>query len=70
MSASGNLLKDYELEREKRASSQYETTEKIKEAKAKTSLERSKNFVAVMRHFNLSFLKGMHEGHIKKGKEE
>jgi hypothetical protein len=49
LSASGNLLKNYELEKAKRASFQYETTETIKEAKAKTSLERAKNFIAVMR---------------------
>jgi len=47
--ASCSLLKEYELERGKRASFQYETTEIIKETKAKTSLERAKNFVAVMR---------------------
>ena len=47
--ASGNLLKDYELEKAKRASFQYETTETIKEVKARTSLERAKNFIAVMR---------------------
>jgi len=47
--ASGNLLKEYELEKAKRASFQYETTETIKQSKAKTSLERAKNFVAVMR---------------------
>jgi len=50
LSASGNLLKNYELEKVKRASFQYETTETIKEAKAKTSLDRAKNFIAVMRH--------------------
>jgi uncharacterized protein (UPF0332 family) len=42
-------LKDYEFEKLKRARFQYETTEKIKEAKAKTSFERAKNFVAVIR---------------------
>lgn len=49
LAASDNLLKDYEFERTKRARFQYETTEEIKEAKAKTSLERAKNFVAVIR---------------------
>jgi len=49
LAASGNLLKDYEFEQTKRARFQYETTEEIKEAKAKTSLERAKNFVAVIR---------------------
>jgi len=47
--ASDNLLKDYEFEKTKRASFQYETTEAIKEAKAKTSLERAKNFVVIIR---------------------
>ena len=49
LSASENLLKDYEFEKIKRARFQYETTEEIKEAKAQTSLDRAKNFVAVMR---------------------
>ena len=49
LAASENLLKDYEFEKLKRARFQYETTEKIKEANAKTSFERAKNFVAVIR---------------------
>ena len=49
LSASENLLKEYEYEKGKRARFQYETTEEIKESKAKTSLERAKNFVAVLR---------------------
>src|SRR3989344_2346444 len=49
LAASENLLKDYEFERTKRARFQYETTEAIKEAKAKTSLERAKNFVVIIR---------------------
>ena len=49
LSASGNLLDSYEFEKTKRSQFQYETTEIIKESKAKTSLERAKNFVAVMR---------------------
>mgnify|MGYP001563259938 CR=1 FL=1 len=49
LAASENLLKNYEFEKVKRALFQYETTETIKEAKAKTSLERAKNFVAIMR---------------------
>ena len=49
LSASGNLLDKYESEKTKRAMFQYETTEAIKEAKANTSLERAKNFVAVIR---------------------
>lgn len=52
LAASENLLKDYEFEKAKRARFQYETTEEIKEAKAKTSLERAKNFVAVMRQLS------------------
>ena len=49
LSASENLLDNYELEKTKRSKFQYETTEIIKEARAKTSLERAKNFVAVVR---------------------
>lgn len=49
LAASENLLKDYEFEKSKRARFQYETTEEIKEAKSKTSLERAKNFVAIIR---------------------
>ena len=49
LSASENLLKDYESEKAKRSRFQYETTEEIKESKAKTSLERAKNFIAVIR---------------------
>ena len=49
LAASENLLKNYEFEKTKRSRFQYETTEEIKEAKAKTSLERAKNFVAVIR---------------------
>src|SRR3989338_3350684 len=50
LAASENLLKDYEFEKVKRARFQYETTEAIKEEKAKTSLERAKNFTAVIRN--------------------
>jgi len=50
LSASGNLLDSYEFEKTKRSQFQYETTEIIKESKSKTSLERAKNFVAIMRH--------------------
>lgn len=49
LAASENLLSSYEFEKTKRARFQYETTEAIKETKAKTSLERAKDFVAVMR---------------------
>ncbi|MBU1129282.1 MAG: hypothetical protein KJ949_01475 [Nanoarchaeota archaeon] len=49
MTSTENLLNDYEFEKTKRSQFQYETTGEIKEAKAKTSLERAKNFVAVIR---------------------
>lgn len=49
LSASENLLSNYEFEKTKRARFQYETTTEIKSAKAKTSLERAKNFIAVLR---------------------
>jgi len=48
--ATQNLLEIYEVEKLKRSAFQYETAGEIKESKAKTSLERAKNFVAVMRH--------------------
>ena len=43
-----NYLDNYEREKAKRASFQYETTEEIKESKAKTSLERAKEFLTLM----------------------
>lgn len=49
LSASGNLLDKYESEKTKRSMFQYQTTESIKEAKANTSLERAKDFIAIMR---------------------
>lgn len=49
LSASQNLLDTYEYEREKRGTFQYETTEIIKEGKAKTSLDRAKAFISIMR---------------------
>lgn len=49
LSASQNLLDIYEFEKLKRSEFQYETTGEIKESKSKTSLERAKNFVAVIR---------------------
>ena len=49
LSASENLLDSYEFEKTKRSQFQYETTGEIKESKAKTSLERAKNFVSVIR---------------------
>ena len=41
---SDNLLKNYEFELGKRSTFQYESTEEIKLAKAKTSLERAEEF--------------------------
>ncbi len=46
---SQTILDSYELEKAKRSEFQYETTEEIKETKAKTSLDRAKQFVAVMK---------------------
>jgi len=43
------LFDEYEFEKTKRAQFQYETTGEIKEAKAKTSLERAKKFVTILR---------------------
>ena len=43
-----NYLDNYERERGKRASFQYETTEQIKESKARTSLDRAKEFLTLM----------------------
>lgn len=41
-----NLLQEYDYERVKRSVFQYETTEEIKAAKAKTSMERAERFTA------------------------
>lgn len=49
LSASQNLLDIYEFEKLKRSEFQYETSGEIKESKAKTSLQRAKNFVAIIR---------------------
>lgn len=49
LSASQNLLEVYESEKLKRSEFQYETTGEIKESKAKTSLERAKKFVEIIR---------------------
>ena len=43
-----NYLENYEREKAKRASFQYQTTEEIKESKAKTSLSRAKEFLTLM----------------------
>jgi len=48
LSISDNYLKDYEFEKAKRSSFQYETTENIKESKAQTSLKRAKEFLTLM----------------------
>lgn len=44
LSLSDNLLQSYDFERLKRSMFQYESTEEIKTAKAKTSLIRAENF--------------------------
>ena len=44
-----NYLDNYEREKGKRASFQYQTTEEVKENKAKTSLNRAKEFVELIR---------------------
>ena len=43
-----NYLENYEREKAKRASFQYQTTEEIKESKAKTSLDRAKEFLTLI----------------------
>lgn len=43
-----NYLDNYEREKAKRASFQYHTTEEIKESKAKTSLERVREFLTLI----------------------
>ncbi len=48
LSISDNYLKNYEFEKIKRATFQYETTESIKESKAQTSLSRAKEFLTLM----------------------
>lgn len=49
LSIADQHLKNYEREKGKRSEFQYETTEKIKETKAKTSLDRAKEFVELIR---------------------
>ena len=44
LTLSDNLLESYDFEREKRSVFQYESTEEIKTAKAKTSLDRAEEF--------------------------
>ncbi|PIN89193.1 hypothetical protein COU57_06465 [Candidatus Pacearchaeota archaeon CG10_big_fil_rev_8_21_14_0_10_32_14] len=48
-----NHLDNYERERGKRSSFQYETTDEVKESKAKTSLNRAKEFTQLMREILL-----------------
>jgi len=48
LSVSDNYLKNYEFEKGKRSSFQYETTDEIKGSKAKTSLDRAKEFLTLM----------------------
>ena len=44
LTLSDNLLQSFDFEREKRSVFQYESTEEIKSAKAKTSLDRAEEF--------------------------
>ena len=44
LTLSDNLLQSYDFERQKRSVFQYESTEEIKVAKAKTSLDRAEEF--------------------------
>jgi len=44
LSATPNLLDNYEFEKTKRSQFQYETTGEIKESKAKTFFRKSKEF--------------------------
>lgn len=48
LSISDNYLKEYESEKVKRRTFQYEITEDIKESKAQTSLKRAKEFLTLM----------------------
>jgi len=43
-----NYLENYEREKSKRSSFQYQTTEEVKENKAKTSLNRAKEFLTLI----------------------
>jgi uncharacterized protein (UPF0332 family) len=44
------IIINYDLEREKRGKFQYNMREEVKEAKAKTSLARAKEFVGEMKN--------------------
>jgi uncharacterized protein (UPF0332 family) len=48
LSLSDTYLRNYESEKIKKSTFQYETTENIKESKAQTSLERAKEFLTLM----------------------
>ena len=48
LSVSDNHLRNYEFEKTKRSTFQYETTDEIKGSKAKTSLGRAKEFLTLM----------------------
>lgn len=48
LTISDNYLKEYESEKGKRRTFQYETTETIKESKAQTSLNRAREFLTLM----------------------
>ncbi len=43
------IIQSFEFERSKRSKVQYETTQKIKESKAKTSINRAKEFMLAMK---------------------
>lgn len=45
-----NHLRNYEFEKNKRATFQYQTTEAIKNSKALTSFTRAKEFIALIRN--------------------
>ncbi|MGE0792784.1 MAG: HEPN domain-containing protein [Candidatus Woesearchaeota archaeon] len=49
LSIAETLIETFEYERTKRAIFQYEMTEDLKKSKAKTSLDRAKNFVEIFR---------------------
>ncbi len=49
LAISDNYLDNYEREKTKRANFQYETTDEIKWSRAKTSLQRAKEFVELLR---------------------
>jgi uncharacterized protein (UPF0332 family) len=53
LSIAEQLLDDFQYERAKRSSFQYEMNKELKESKAKTSLNRAKNFVEVFRELLL-----------------